>query len=164
MRVCINLDVKTCVWKRVCMCWSRQQWALSKTKPNAENQTPCLHNSEDTTPNRTCSLWRNAYSSQACNLLLSSCHTKTSHQNRLPNRTCSLWRFCLLKSISLFIEKHIRWGTRACHKAQSCNKQNSLSQWIHPIHPTEQNMFSLEKWYSGLECVCCHELTVSNCQ
>ena len=24
-----------------------------------------------------------------------------------PNRTCSLWRFCLLKSISLFIEKHI---------------------------------------------------------
>ena len=34
---------------------------------------------------------------------------------------------------------------RACHKAQSCNKQNSLSQWIHPIHPTEQNMFSLEK-------------------
>jgi hypothetical protein len=36
-------------------------------------------------------------------------------------------------------------GTCACHKAQSCNKQNSLSQWIHPIHPTEQNMFSLEK-------------------
>ena len=54
-----------------------------------------------TTPNRTCSLWRNAYSSQACNLLLSSCHTKTSHQNRLPNRTCSLWRFCLLKSIHI---------------------------------------------------------------
>ena len=97
-----------------------------------------------TTPNRTCSLWRNAYSSQACNLLLSSCHTKTSHQNRLPNRTCSLWRFCLLKSISLFIEKHIRWGTRACHKAQSCNKQNSLSQWIHPTR-TEHVLFSIDE-------------------